>query len=88
MLPDNRLDFISNIDPRYIDRMTTFRTLYQNLDELIRLEFNEDIVYPNEDAVYPTEAFRTAALARTNLETSLQYAIKTLCLLGEIKDTK
>lgn len=79
MLPDNRLDFISNIKPEYIDRMKTIRTLYQHLDEVIRLQFNED-------RVLPPEAFRTAALARTNLETSLQYAIKTLCLLGEVKD--
>lgn len=74
-----RLDFISNIDPVGIDLMTEIRKAYMQLDEVIR-HFSDNSVKPLD-----TAGNRTLALARTNLEISLQYAIKTLCLQYEIK---
>jgi hypothetical protein len=50
------------------------RKLYINLDtELRGLVELEEHINP--------EVMRTLALARTNLETSLMYAIKTICIL-------
>jgi hypothetical protein len=74
---DNRLDFISAIDQEGIDKMTFIRNIYIELDNKLR-EIQQ---------VKPLSASggRTLALARTNLETSLQYAIKTLCLQYEKK---
>ncbi len=71
-----RLDFITDIQPGYIEKMTRIRKEYMSLDEALKVasEYTED-----------KAALRTIALARTNLEISLQYAIKSLCLLGEVK---
>ncbi len=57
--------------------------MYKCLDEVISDQFPD---YPlvQEPVGQTTAAVRTAQLARTNLEISLQYAIKTFCLLGEI----
>jgi len=83
MLPNNRLDFISNIDPKFVAKMTDIRGMYMCLDELIASQFPD---YPlvQEPTGQTSAAMRSAQLARTNLEISLQYAIKTFCLLGEI----
>lgn len=75
-----RLDFIINTAPEVIDLMTEVRKAYINLDEVLR-HFSDNPVNPLEAA-----SNRTLALARTNLEISLQYAIKTLCLQYENKD--
>lgn len=78
---NNRLDFISNIEAIGIELMTQIRTAYINLDEcLVHLSTNS--ANPLDGA-----ANRALSLARTNLETSLQYAIKTLCLQYEVKPT-
>lgn len=77
---DNRLDFITKIDPLGIELMKDIRKAYIALDEVLR-HYSKMPEKPLEPA-----AARTLALARTNLETSLQYAIKTLCLQYEIKE--
>jgi hypothetical protein len=77
-MQDIRLDFITNIRPSMLLEMTNLRQMYVSLDEQIKLY--ENLPYFTESG-----ADRTLALARTNLEISLQFAIKTLCLIGEIK---
>lgn len=74
---DNRLDFISDIKPGAIDKMKNIRKMYIALDEIIQIQ---EVKCEQENI---KAGVRTAELARMNLETSLQYAIKTLCLLGE-----
>lgn len=76
---DNRLDFITEIEAVGIDLMTQIRKAYMEIDEVLR-HFSANHVNPLDAA-----SSRTLALARTNLETSLQYAIKTLCLQYEMK---
>lgn len=84
MLPTNRLDFIENIDPIFIQKMKDIRAMYMALDELIAMQFPD---YPLvQDIGQSTAAIRAAQMARDNLEASLQYAIKTFCLLGEQKN--
>lgn len=78
MLPDNRLDFISNIDPDYINMMTDLRKDFIALDARLRLLGT--IESSKKDGVG-----RCLSIARTNIETACQYAIKSLCLMGEIK---
>ncbi len=78
MLQDNRLDFISNIDPLMIESMTRVRQIYMEIDEVLR-EIDQHEKFISSGAV------RVIALARTHLEISLQFAIKTFCLLGELK---
>ena len=73
-----RLDFITNIASEYTARMAELRAMYIELDMAI-CEIEDDEGFDHE-----TAALRTIALARTHLETSLQYAIKSLCLVGEI----
>jgi hypothetical protein len=77
---NNRLDFISNIHQDGIDLMTQVRQAYITLDENLRL-FSTNSEKPLDAA-----SNRALALARTHLETSLQYSIKTLCLQYEIKE--
>lgn len=74
-----RLDFISNIHPQGIEHMTELREIYMRLDTLLVAHSNHQ-TRPLDGA-----GNRALALARTNLETSLQYGIKTLCLQYEIK---
>ncbi len=77
-LVDTRLDFIENIEEKAIKDMCYIRKQYMNLMEDI-----EAIAYLKAEK--NPEAMRTLAIARTNLEASLMYAIKTLCIAGEIK---
>lgn len=77
-MQDIRLDFISNIDPEYITAMTTLRNEFIKLDK--KLSQLGDIDDAKKDGVQ-----RCLSIARTNIETALQYAIKALCLCGEIK---
>jgi len=79
-----RLDFINNIHPSRIELMTKIRKAYQEIDKMI-VEFNNQdsvgfIKKPENDGAQA----RAIALARTHNEISLQYAIKSLCLDGEI----
>lgn len=77
-MQDIRLDFISNIDPEYITAMTTLRKEFIKLDE--KLSQLGDIDDAKKDGVQ-----RCLSIARTNIETACQYAIKALCLCGEQK---
>ena len=78
-LPDIRLDFINNIDPQFIDMMTVMRAEFIGMDNKLR------IMGGLEAADKPGVA-RCMALARTHLETALQYGIKSLCIMGEVKE--
>lgn len=78
MLQDNRLDFISNIEPFFIHMMTGARADFIKIDEQLR-------VLGAEEKAERIGVNRCLSLARTNLETALQYTIKALCLMGEIK---
>lgn len=79
MLPDIRLDFISNIDSEYILTMTNFRNLFITLDDALRK------LGATDDAS-KEGASRCLSLARTNAEIALQYTIKALCIMGEVKE--
>lgn len=75
---DNRLDFITNIDSDFIEEMTDIRKEFIKLDHKLQ-------EYGDHENVQESGAGRTLALARTNLEIALQFTIKSLCLLGEVK---
>ncbi len=77
MALDIRLDFIENINQTEIDRMTEIRKKFIELDQELQ-QIADDL--NNNPA-----GLRATACARTNLEIGLQYAIKSLCLLGEVK---
>lgn len=79
MLPDNRLDFISNIEQDKIDIMSVIRQQFIMLDDALRTISKYDGA--DRDGV-----LRCLSLARTNIETALQQTIKALCLIGEIKE--
>jgi hypothetical protein len=76
MLPDNRLDFISNIHEDFIAEMTEIRKDFIALDRKLRNLSGYDEANKNG-------ALRSISLARTDIETALQYTIKALCLMGE-----
>jgi hypothetical protein len=75
---DNRLDYISQFNEGGVELMTAYREAYINLDETLRL-----LISNNE--TMPVTLHRTLALARTHLESSLMYAIKSVCLRFEKK---
>ena len=79
-MQDIRLDFISDIRPEMIKAMTVVRRMFLDLDSELQCfdEFN-----CHEENV--GAAMRSVSIARTHIETSLQYAIKALCLIGENK---
>jgi hypothetical protein len=79
MLTDNRLDFISDIKPEYVDLMTHTRKEFIALDGLM-------VALSKDENFNRNNAARCVSLARTHIETALQYAIKSLCLMGEKKD--
>lgn len=80
MALDIRLDFISKIDPNYIDKMTNIRKGFIMMDELLASLADEAATKNN------AAASRAIALSRTFNEQACQSAIKTLCLLGEVKE--
>lgn len=79
MLPDNNLAFITKIDPQYIDMMTVLRQEFISIDEKFRMV--SSLESAQKDGVY-----RCLSLARTKLEEALHYGIKSLCIMGEIKE--
>jgi hypothetical protein len=81
MLLNNRLDYISDIDPQFIDIMTDLRKDFISLDSRIRLLGSLECSKREGVA-------RCLSLARTNIETALQQAIKALCLMGEIHEDR
>lgn len=76
MALDIRLDFITNIDPAFIARMTEIRKQFIAMDDTLKLMADE-----TKDAA----TSRSIALARTYNEQACQASIKSLCLLGERK---
>lgn len=78
MLPDNRLDFISNIEPEFINMMIGARADFIKMDSELRAL--SDLPEAQKDGVN-----RLISLARTNIETACMYTIKALCLMGEVK---
>ncbi len=79
MALDIRLDFIRKINPDYIDQMTEIRKKFIEIDDLLKVMANRAQYMPDG------AASRTVALARTANEQACQSAIKSLCILGEIK---
>ncbi len=79
MLPDIRLDFITNIEKEYIDKMTFIRKEFMALDHKLR-------TYVELETINNDGAARCLSIARTHIETACQYAIKSLCIMGEIKE--
>ena len=79
MLPDNRLDFISNIHQDFINMMTTTRQQFINLDSTLQ-------IFSSLSQAEKEGVNRCLSIARTHIETALQYTIKALCLMGEIKE--
>ena len=73
-----RLDYIQNIEHEYTEKMIELRRMFIEVD-LALMEIGDDTLLNPESG-----ALRTLALARTHLETSLMYVIKSLCLVGEI----
>jgi hypothetical protein len=80
MALDIRLDFISKIDPAYIEKMTEIRKGFIAVDDLLKGMADE------ASAKKDSSASRTVALARTFNEQACQSTIKSLCLLGEVKE--
>ena len=74
---DKRLDYISDFEEGAVEKMNSLRLSYIMLDSNL-----QNIVEQEEVS---SAALRSLSIARTNLETSLQYAIKCLCLVNEIK---
>ena len=79
MLPDNRLEPIAHIDPGFIEAINDSRKMFIAADEILRF-------YSTHEKAVSSGALRTISLARTHLETSCMYAVKSLCLLGEITE--
>jgi len=72
-----RLDYIQNIEPEYTERMRELRMMFIEIDMALQ-EIEDDTQFNSESG-----ALRTLSLARTHLETSCMYGIKSLCLVGE-----
>jgi len=77
MALDIRLDFITNINPATVLEMTELRKKFIEIDEHLK------IIADTLEEMKKPSGQRTIALARTNLETGLQFAIKSLCIMGE-----
>jgi hypothetical protein len=75
MALDIRLDFIRNIKPEYIEKMTMVREMFIDIDRVLKMMVDE-----SKDAATQ----RSIALSRTYNEQACQAAIKSLCLLGEV----
>ena len=77
MALDIRLDFITKINPVTILEMTELRQRFIEIDEHLKA------VADTLGEMKKPAGLRTIALARTHLETGLQFAIKSLCIMGE-----
>lgn len=79
MALDIRLDFVSKVNPVYIELMTDMRKCFIAIDDALK-GMADEATSKNDLA-----AARTIGLARTFNEQACQSTIKSLCLLGEIK---
>lgn len=77
MALDIRLDFIKKINPLTIHEMSAIRAKFIEIDDHLK-EISDTLQGMEKPA-----GQRTIALARTHLETGLQFAIKSLCIMGE-----
>lgn len=77
MALDIRLDFITKINPLTIEEMNLLRKDFIAIDEHLQ------IIADKLESMKKPAGQRTIALARTHLETGLQFAIKSLCIMGE-----
>lgn len=77
---DTRLDFITKIDPAKIEMMTALRKKFVDLEKEMR-KF-EDLDWHDDNV---QAAMHSLSMTTTHLGTSCMYAIKTLCLIGELK---
>lgn len=77
MALDIRLDFITKINPIAIGEMTELRRIFIAMDDHLK------VVADTLENMKKPAGQRTIALARTNLETALQFAIKSICIMGE-----
>lgn len=80
MALDIRLDFVNEINPAYIEKTREIRKGFIAVEDLLKGIADEASEQKNAAAA------RTIALARTFNEQACQYTIKSLCLLGEIKE--
>lgn len=77
MALDIRLDFITKINTITLQEMTVLRKQFIAIDEHLQ------VIADTLETMKRPSGQRTIALARTNLEIALQYAIKSLCIMGE-----
>jgi len=75
-----RLDNIHNIKQENTERMHDLRMMFIDLDTV--LQEIEDESNVNMEL----EATRVIELARTNLESCFMYAMKSICLIGEMRE--
>lgn len=73
-----RLDYINKFEEGTYEKLEDLRRVYINLD----LALQTILPLKNIDPALE----RAIALARTHLEESLMYGIKSLCLKYEVKD--
>jgi hypothetical protein len=73
---DNRLDFIDKFKEGATEAMADLRKKYIALDDVLR-----ELIKEHSSVQFA----RVVSIARTYLETSLQYGIKSLCLKHEDK---
>lgn len=85
---DIRLDYIEKISLEAVETMKCIRKDYIAMDKKLALMGDDafDLEWLSKEQRQSIQ--RTVALARTNLEMSLQYAIKSLAQLGEIKTSQ
>lgn len=87
MLPDNRLDFITNIDPQFIDMMIQLRQDFIMLDEKLRIFSSLEPFNQKEGVARCLSLSRTKLEeALTKLEEALHYGIKSLYIMGEVAE--
>ena len=72
---DNRIDYMSSFKTEAYELMNNIRKDYIALDDTLRKIAEETTI----DA----SAIRVLSISRTNLEASLQYAIKFICITHE-----
>ncbi len=72
----------NDFDPSYqlMEQINKLKNLYLELDSAIQDALDDEHLNP-----FDSESQRTLAIARTHLETSCMYAVKSVALAGEIK---
>ena len=82
----NRLDYISLFKERTVEKMSEIRSKFIELEsEIVNLKPNIFEGFDGEEGVNVMRVFKESL---KHLEVSQMYAIKLLCLLGEVKPQK